>query len=411
MKNKFTRVAAVIAAAAVVGVGLAGCSGSGSSSKSYTFWDPYPQYNSSSDWAKLVQKCGKDAGVTVKRTAFDTTDLTNKALLAGQQHNAPDLLLVDNPVVSTLAASGMLTTNSVSGIETSSDDANLLGAGVIDGKTYGAPIGANTIALYYNADILKAAGVDPTSVKDWASLTAALAKVTASGKKGITFSAIGTEEGAFQFEPWFWGAGANLKKLDSPQAIAALTLWSDWLKKGYAPNSVLNNIQTVAWQQFATGQFGFVENGPWEMSAAKSAGFNFGIISIPAQNGGPAPTPTGGEFLTLPIQKDTARYKVSAKIESCLTSTNNLVRTNTALNYVPPTKASQDALKAQNPSFASWISAVNTAKSRTGDNLGTDYPKISQPLWTAVQNALSGSATPTAALTQAQTAAAAATKK
>jgi multiple sugar transport system substrate-binding protein len=49
--------------------------------------------------------------------------------------------------------------------------------------------------------------------------------VKTAGKKGITFSAIGTEEGSFQFLPWFWGAGAQLTQLDSPQATAALDLW------------------------------------------------------------------------------------------------------------------------------------------------------------------------------------------
>ena len=38
------------------------------------------------------------------------------------------------------------------------------------------------------------------------------------------------------------------------------------------------------------------------------------------------------------------------------------------------------------------------AKGRTSDNLGTDYPVISEALWTAVQNALSGAATPQDAL-------------
>ncbi len=57
-----------------------------------------------------------------------------------------------------------------------------------------------------------------------------------------------------------------------------------------------------------------------------------------------------------------------------------------------------------------WVDAVNAAKGRTGDNLGTKYLKISQPLWTAVQAALSGAATPQAALGTAQAAASAAAK-
>jgi multiple sugar transport system substrate-binding protein len=51
------------------------------------------------------------------------------------------------------------------------------------------------------------------------------------------------------------------------------------------------------------------------------------------------------------------------------------------------------------------------AKARTGDNLGTKYPLISQQLWTAVQKAESGAATPSAALASAQSAATAAINK
>src|SRR2546430_5743849 len=36
-----------------------------------------------------------------------------------------------------------------------------------------------------------------------------------SHHKGITLAGIGTEEGTFQFLPFFWGAGANLRQLDS----------------------------------------------------------------------------------------------------------------------------------------------------------------------------------------------------
>ncbi|MFZ7089146.1 sugar ABC transporter substrate-binding protein [Curtobacterium sp. RRHDQ10] len=403
-----------IAAASVL---LTGCAAHTSSSTSgaapkgtYTFWDPYPQFDASSAWNKLVEKCGTEAGVTVKRTGYDTSDLTSKALLAGQQNNSPDLLLVDNPVVSTLAEAGILTDTSETKTSTASIEKNILAAGQVGGKTYGVPIGANTLALYYNKKVLDAAGVDPSSVKDWASLTSALEKISANGDKGITFSGIGTEEGSFQFLPWFWGSGAKLTKLDSSDGVSALTLWTDWVKKGYAPNSVINNTQTTSWQEFLTGKFGFSENGTWQLAGVKASGIDYGIISIPAKDGGAAPAPTGGEFLTIPVQKDTARYQVSAKIQSCLTSTKNVVSTDTTLSYVAPTEAAQKQQLASAPDLQPWVTAVGDARGRTSDDLGTKYPKISEQMWKAVQNALSGSQTPEAALQQAQTAAAAATK-
>ncbi|MFE6621341.1 extracellular solute-binding protein [Streptomyces sp. NPDC057740] len=406
------RLTAVAVTALAVAVTATACSsGSGSSdtrgadSGTYTVWDPYPQFDKTSNWAKLLDECGTKAGVQVKRTAFDTSDLGNKTLLAAQQGNSPDVLIVDNPVVSTLAEAGVLTTTDDNKLDTSKVDPNLLAAGQSGGKTYGTPIGANTLALYYNKDVLKAAGVDVASIKDWKSLTAALAKVKQAGKKGITFSAIGTEEGSFQFLPWFWGSGAKLTELDSAQAVSALSLWKDWLKNGYAPNSVLNNTQTTSWQEFASGDYAFSENGTWQLANAKKAGFDYGVLPIPAATSGNAAAPTGGEFVTIPVQEDSGRYATSQKLVTCLTSGENLYNTDTTLSYVAPTGEVQDKQVAANADLKPWVDAVKAAKGRTSDDLGTKYPKISEQMWKAVQSALSGSKSPKDALSEAQSAA------
>ncbi|MER5716198.1 extracellular solute-binding protein [Streptomyces sp. NPDC002132] len=384
------------------GSGVAGSKNADSGT--YTVWDPYPQFAKGSAWTRLLDRCGAQAGVKVKRTAFDTGDLANKTLLAAQQDNSPDVLIVDNPVVSTLAEAGVLTTTDDNKLDTSKVDPNLLAAGRAGGKTYGTPIGANTLALYYNKKVLEEAGVDIASVKDWKSLTAALEKVEKAGKKGITFSAIGTEEGSFQFLPWFWGSGAKLTELDSARAVSALSLWKDWLKNGYAPNSVLNNTQTTSWQEFASGDYAFAENGTWRLAAAHKTGFEYGVLPVPAETGGDAAAPTGGEFVTLPVQGDTARYATSRKLVTCLTSTDNLYDTDTTLSYVAPTGEVQDKQVAANAELKPWVQAVKGAKGRTSDDLGTRYPKISEQMWKAVQSALSGARSPKDALAEAQSA-------
>ncbi|QNP75182.1 extracellular solute-binding protein [Streptomyces roseirectus] len=403
------RLTAATLTALAVAVSATACSsgsdsagGKDSDGGTYTVWDPYPQFAKDSAWVKLLDRCGTEAGVKVKRTGFDTSDLANKTLLAAQQGNSPDVLVVDNPVVSTLAEAGVLTTTAENKLDTSQADPNLLAAGQSGGKTYGTPIGANTLALYYNKTVLKAAGVDVATIKDWASLTAALDKVKKAGKKGITFSAIGTEEGSFQFLPWFWGSGAQLTQLDSAQAESALTLWKGWLKNGYAPNSVLNNTQTTSWQEFATGDYAFAENGTWQLANAEKAGFEYGVLPIPGASSASAPAPTGGEFVTLPVQDDTGRYATSQKLAACLTSEQGLYDTDSALSYVAPTAAVQAKQVAANAALKPWVEAVKSAKGRTSDDLGTTYPKISEQLWKAVQSALSGSKSPKDALKSAQ---------
>jgi multiple sugar transport system substrate-binding protein len=372
---------------------------------SFSVWDPYPQFSGESEWVKVIEKCGAQAGVKVGRQAYDTTDLTNKVLLAAQQGTAPNVLVVDNPVVSTLAGAGVLKSNQDSGLDASKSAPNLVAAGQTAGQTYGVPIGANTLALYYNRAVLSAAGVDPASISDWRSLDTALAKVTAAGKKGMTFSAIGTEEGTFQFLPWFWGSGAQLPDLASPEAVSALELWKSWLDKKYVPNSVIGNTQTTSWQEFATGEYAFAENGTWQLQNAKKAGFDYGVIPIPSRAGGVAPAPTGGEFVTVPAQRSKDDEATAAKIANCLTSPETVLATDTALTYVSAVGSVQDQQIAAQPDLKVWVDAVKAAKGRTSDGLGTRYPRISQPLWTAVQAALTGSKSPKDALSDAQAAA------
>src|SRR5215831_7615489 len=33
----------------------------------YTIWDPYPHFDNASGWVQLLNKCGSDAGVAIKR--------------------------------------------------------------------------------------------------------------------------------------------------------------------------------------------------------------------------------------------------------------------------------------------------------------------------------------------------------
>jgi multiple sugar transport system substrate-binding protein len=114
----------------------------------------------------------------------------------------------------------------------------------------------------------------------------------------------------------------------------------------------------------------------------------------------------------MPVQKDESRYDTSKKIIECMSTTEGQVETaNTFAYYIPATTDGQGLLLKEHPELKVWVDAVNSAKGRTSDNLGTKYPVISEQLWTAVQNALSGAASPADALKTAQKAASDKTSK
>jgi len=413
--HRLLRRAATCSLAFGCGLLLAACAGaspdqsikSGASDlRTVNVWDPYTQWDEASPWGQRVKACAADAKVALKRSKFNLADLTAKTVLAVQQGTAPDVLVIDNTEVSSLVDAGALSAAEVTGADVSGIAQNVLGAGLVDGKTYGVPIGANTLALYYNQKILDAAGVDPASVTDWSSLNAALAKVKATGKRGITFSAIGTEEGSFQFLPWFWGAGADLRKLDSPQAVAALQLWASWVKQGYADKSVVNNAQDPSWHEFTDGDVAFAENGTWQLTAFRKSGIHGGVIPIPSKAAGTAQAPLGGEFVTMPVQRDAKRYDIGKRLTSCLTRGENAYATDSALSYISVLPAMQQKQIKADPQLAVWVTAVSAAKGRTSDNLGSKYPRVSQLLSGAVQAVVSGAAEAGPTLTAAQLASA-----
>src|ERR1039457_4855404 len=120
MHKSSIRAATIVTALAIVGPGVATqpLAASASTPPVYQFWDQYPQYNASSTWAKLVESCGVQAGVTIDRTTSDTTALLSKALLAAEQHHSPDVIIIDNATAATLAQAGALVPNSQSGLST-----------------------------------------------------------------------------------------------------------------------------------------------------------------------------------------------------------------------------------------------------------------------------------------------------
>ena len=361
----------------------------GATISSVKVWDPYPQNKDDSDWAKYLKACAP-TGTTITRTSAATSDLLNNLTSAVKAGNAPDVVILDNPAVPDAAASGLLAPAKDVGIQTTGFDPNLAGPGTVDGVTYGVPIGANTLGLYYNQDILTKAGVDPASITNWATLNAALAKVKTAGYKGITFSGIAGEEGVFQFLPWFWGAGANLKDVGSDQAVAAGQLVSDWIAKGYAPKSAATDNQSASWDQFLTGKYAFAENGSWfAHAAATNKNFKAVAMPLPGKDSGAAPAPTGGEFVLAPLQKKdaAAHYANASKVIQCLVGSTNQVKTAAALGYFSANKALRTAQIASDPVWKPWAASIESAQGRTTD-LGADYTATSANLSTALQSAL-----------------------
>ncbi len=386
--------AAVIASAALAAgcssgaKGTDGAGGDKASSTDILFWDPYPQHQEGSDWDNVVKSCAPE-GYKIVRTSAPQTDLFNELTTAVREGTAPDVAVLDNPMMPEAVLAGLVAKASDVGITADGLDANLLGPGIVDGEHDGVPFGSNAIGLYYNVAVVEVAGIDIEAIKSWDELNAALDAAVASGAKGITFSGIAGEEGVFQFLPWFWGSGATFEDIASPEAVSAGTLVSTWIGDGLAPRSAVTDNQSASWDLFLTGEYAFAENGSWQAGNAADADFEIGVIPIPAAKGGVAPVATGGEFAIAPVQKKNAeaRYANAKAVITCLTTGETAVTATNQIGYLSANPEVRAAQVAENPMWEPWVSIIEGAQGRTTD-VGTEYVNISAQISAALQGAL-----------------------
>ena len=365
-------------------------------------WDYYASGDGNEVWGGLVESCAQEVGVTVERQAVPRNELITKVLLAAQQKQMPDVLMIDNPDLQEVAATGALAPLTDYGVDLTGLYANLLDAGSYEGKVYGIAPGINGMALWYNKDMFEKAGVKPPTT--WAEVKEAAAALTTDEVYGIAFSAPATEEGTWQFEPWFWGAGGDLSKLDSPEGIKALQFWTDLVNEGYASKSVVQWSQGDVNDQFLAGKAAMQQNGVWNLGSIEESGINFGIVPIPMPDGGAAPGPMGGEVLTIPLTDNADKMAAAGKLVNCLLSDKNMLAWANQNAYIPGRESVAQQVAKDRPNMAPFVEAAAAERSRPGPpaNLGPNYSKVSQPLWNAIQAALTGAKTPEQALQDAQ---------
>ena len=387
-------------------IGLSGCGGGGGAAAGgpVTSLRVLDYYNNEPDrtvYAQALDACGKQNGVTIDREVVPGAALIAKVLQQASSRTLPDVLMLDNPDLQQIAATGALAPISDFGLSTAGYAGGVTAASTYQGAVYGLQPVANTIALFYNKDVLAKAGVAPPTT--WDELKAAASRLTAGGRYGVAFSAAATYEGTWQFLPFMWTNGGDEKDITTPRVAQALQLWVDLVSSGSASRSVVTWDQADVREQFVAGNAAMMVNGPWQLPVLKqNPNLHYGVVPIPVPRAGQTPVaPLGGETWTIPRTGDPARQAKAAKIVECLNSDANQLALAKQRTTVPTKTALISQFVQQVPEMAAFTTAVQTARARTGE-LGPDWPKAATKIYTAIQTALTGGATPAVALRQAQ---------
>jgi multiple sugar transport system substrate-binding protein len=209
--------------------------------------------------------------VRIRNLAF--SDFNQQVATAIAGGTTPDLMIVDNPDNARFAAAGALADLTSKVEEWGQADQFLPGpwnSTQWDGKTYGIPLGSNTVVLWINTDLATAAGLDPSNPpKTWDDFAAWAEAMTDkdAGVYGTAMLAKKDETGTFLFLPWILQNGGSIDKLDSPESIEALAFWRNLVDQGWAPKSAVNDGFAEIYQQFTTGKAGMMISGTWNAAS------------------------------------------------------------------------------------------------------------------------------------------------
>jgi multiple sugar transport system substrate-binding protein len=405
---KKSRIIAAIGAAAVISLALAACSSGGSSSsegkQTLTVQDYYNSEPGTSNYNTIYKSCGDQVGAKIKPVHIAGAALIAKVLQQASSKTLPDVLMLDNPDVQQIAATGALAPLKNFNVTAPKGDVpSVVKAGTYKGELYGLAPVINSIALYYNVDMLKAAGITPP--KTWDELQAAALKLTdkSKGVYGFAMSNINTYEGTWQFLPLMWSNGGNEKNIDTTATEQAVQFDLDLQNDGSMSKSSITWAQADVNNQFIAGKAAMMINGPWQLPVLNSTkGLKFDSVPIPTRTSSQkVVAPLGGETYNVPNTGDKTKMAVAAKFVECLNKPATQLKIAKASGNVPAQEAAAATWAKTHPQVEAFVETVKTARARTAE-LGAKWPTAATSIYTAVQLALTGKATPSAALQQAQ---------
>ncbi len=303
------------------------------------------------------------------------------------------------------------------GYDVSQLEPNIAGYYTVDGILYSMPFNSSTPIMYYNADLLTAAGLDPENPPaNMEELEAACAALTDGDVTGMSFRVY-----SWFFEQYCSKQGLAFADNDNGRTSAAtavafdengagLTLLS-WLndmnQKGYNANFGRDDTATVT--AFAAGKIGFIFGSTASLTSilkAVNGAFALGTAPLPdlvtGVNGGVS---IGGASLWMMNKGDDATKDAAWKFIEYAVSPEVQVYWHEMTGYFPVTVKAYDLDEmkthlAENPLFQTAIDQLHASPVEAhGALLGvfTEARGIIESNW---ENMLGGSMTPEEAVSE-----------
>lgn len=234
---------------------------------------------------------------------------------------------------------------------------NLLKGFQKDGKTYGLPKDYNSLAIFYNQEMLDKAGVKPPTT--WAELEEASKKLTKDGVKALALA-----DDSARFVPFIFQAGGKVMDgekiaFNTPEAAKALDFYYSFVKNGQAadPKSLGEGWNGDA---LAHKKVAMVIEGGWMIPFMKESApdVKYGISALPKGE------QTGNLAFTVAyaMSKNTKNPKQSAELIKFLTGKKAQEMTADSGLAIPTRKSMADVYTSKYPERAALVEGAKGAE-------------------------------------------------
>lgn len=380
-----------------------------------TVWYPLPNAGASVDAMNaLVSKfnaANKSVQVEMVLTGNYGDNFT-KILAAASANTLPDAAMVELLQIPQLANS-----NQLLALDDMSKDADfnfndlapaLLGNSYFNNKLYAIPWQRSTTMMFYNRDMFKAAGLDPDKPPmTWDDARAMSLKLLAKDPNVAPMTGAIASDWAFEGQLLSFN-GALLSKdgktatYNSPEAIAAVTVWRDMSQKDKTLSIRGFNDFGAVVNDFIAGKNAMVMQSIFSRATIEQqAKFDWDVAPVPGGPAGPVVNAGGGNFVIF-AKTTPEKQKAAWAFLKWMTAPENTAEYSIKSGYLPVrtsalTVPSMVDYGKQSPKTLKAINiALKYGKSRA---VSAVFEKaINQFLNPALQDVLLGTADPKTAL-------------
>ena len=228
----------------------------------------------------------KATGNTVNIVALPLDQIPDKLLQAAPKGQGPDMVVtLPQDRLGQLASAGVIEPLDKYLTSKTDLDKTAVSAMTYNGKLFGLPMFAESVALIYNKKIVKTA---PTT---WDEFIKVAQANTGNGKFGFLVDlnnayanyGIFSAYGSYIFKNN--GGTLNVKDvgIGNAGALKAVSLMNDLrYKYNLVPEGVTADAAKGA---FVDGRLGMLITGPWDMGDIRKAGIDYGITTLPTPPG------------------------------------------------------------------------------------------------------------------------------